>query len=255
MSLKPLLHFVVLGLAISIFAPTAWADCDSQFVALNAGDNRGDLSSRIERWKALAPQCSGTGEYELRLGALYTLANRDTEARKTLTRALTLKTDYLRDIKLSLFDLDLRSGALQVAEKRALELVSEFPKWRGGHRALGQVRLVQGRFEESISELEEANAIEPASGTYTALTMAYYKKDLYLESAQSMQRALRLDRAALEHTQAVVAAAYSLVALGHVSEAQDLLDKHKSVQPQAGDDPFYARAIETIREANGNQPR
>jgi tetratricopeptide (TPR) repeat protein len=253
--MRSLLHFVVLRLAISIFSRSARADCDAEFVALKAGGNRSDLSSRIERWKALASQCSGTGQYELRLGALYTLANRDAEAREALTRALTLKTDYLRDIKLSLFDLDLRSGALQVAEKRALELVSEFPEWRGGHSALGKMRLVQGRFEESISELEEANAIEPASGTYTLLTMAYYKKNLYLESARSMQRALRLDRAALEHAQAVVAAAYSLVALGHVPEAQDLLEKHKSVQPRAADDPFYARAVETVREANASQSR
>jgi tetratricopeptide (TPR) repeat protein len=77
--------------------------------------------------------------------------------------------------------------------------------------------------------------------------MVYYKLKRYRESALSMQRALRLDRDALSHTQSVVAAAYSLVALGHAPEADDLLTKHLTVQPDAAKDSYYQAAVDRIK--------
>jgi tetratricopeptide (TPR) repeat protein len=222
-------------------------DCEAEFAALANEKKYPDLAARIARWASLEPKCGGDGAYELRLGALYTAANRDQEARAAFTRGLRVKSDYVKETRLSLFDLDLRAGDLERAQKGAADLIAEFPQWRGGHRALGQVRLAQGRFEESVTKLEAANAIEPSSGTYTLLTMAYYKLDRYRETAQSMQRALRLDRDALLHTQAVVAAAYSLVALGYPPEADDLLTRHRLVQPDASEDPYYVAAVTRVR--------
>lgn len=230
-------------------------DCEAAFAAVSDDAKYQDLAAKIAQWSSLEAQCGGTGQYELRLGALYTLANKDQQAREALTRGLRVKSEYDKDIRLSLFDLDLRQGRVADAEQGATALIAEFPQWRGGHRALGQVRLVQGRFEESVTELEAANTIEPSSGTYTLLTMAFYKLQRYRESAVSMQRALRLDRAALAHTQAVVAAAYSLVALGHVPEADDLLKQHASVQPNSAKDRSYSAAVSRVQAeiAKGNQ--
>jgi hypothetical protein len=47
------------------------------------------------------------------------------------------------------------------------------------HRALGQVRLVQERFEEIVANLQAANAVEVTSGTYILLTRAYYELHRY----------------------------------------------------------------------------
>lgn len=230
-------------------------DCEKEFAMVTNDAEYQDHSARIARWKSLESECGGNGQYELRLGALYTLANRDEEAREVLARGLRIKSEYAKDIRLSLFDLDLRSGRLAEAEREANALIAEYPQWRGGHRALGQVRLVQQRFDDSVAELEAANAIEASSGSNALLAIAYYKLHRYRESALSMQRALRLDRSSLANTSAVVAAAYSLVALGHVPEADDLLKNHKTVHPSASEDASYVAAVKRVEAAVAEQSK
>ena len=235
---------------IATRAPNIDEYCDTEYESLSDDTKYPGWGERIEHWISLESKCGGNARYELRLAALYSLADRVDEAREALKRGLRTKSVLEKDLRLSLFDLDLRQGRLVEAEERALALIKEFPDWRGGHRALGQILMTQERFEESVSELELANKLEANAGTYTLLTMAYYKLGRYRESARSMQQALRLDRSKLTHTDAVLATAYSLVALGYTAQADDLLKKHAAVQPKALQVPAYAEAVRQVQAAS-----
>jgi len=223
--------------------------CDSQYKSLSDETKYQDWDQRIRQWQSLEPKCGATTRYQLRLGALYTLANKDEQARETLNRGLRSKSAVEKELRLSLFDLDLRQVKLAEAESGALSLVRDFPDWQGGHRALGQIRMAQHRFEESVSELETANKLGAEAGTYILLTMAYFKVERYRDAVQSMQRALRMDRRKLAHTDGVIATVYSLMALGYVAEADDLLKRHAGVRPDAPQVPAYAKATQRVQAA------
>jgi len=228
---------------------TAKVDCDAEFVRImEDAQQYPDARSKTNRLESLGSQCEGTGIYESRLGGLYSEQGRYDDARKVLLSGLGRETQYNKQIRIALFDVEFRQQHLPKAEAEALALIKDFPDWVGGYGALGQVRLVQHRFQEGIEDLERANSLEPTSGAYTLLAMAYYQVDRPRDSAIAMQKALRIDKDALAHTQAVCATAYSLVALGHLPEAEDLLAKHLKVQPKAVNDPTYQAASALIEK-------
>ena len=201
-----------------------------------------DLPSKISRMEALASQCRGTGIYESRLGTFYSEAGRLEDARKLLLSGLTHNTAYSKELRLGLFYVDFRQEKMTDAEKQASSLLSDFPTWAGSYNAIAQVQLLQGRFQEAVQNLEHANQLEADAGTYALLTMAYYKLGRPKDAVVAMQHALRLNRSLVGHTQAVCATVYSLVALGYIAEADDLLTKHLRVKPEAASDPTFIAA-------------
>jgi tetratricopeptide (TPR) repeat protein len=223
-------------------------DCEAEFVQVMEDVSRyPDLQSKIKRMEAMA-QCKGTGIYESRLGEFYTQAGRYTEARDVIRSGLSRKSGYEKNLRLGLSGVDFHQGNLSLAEDEARALIKNYPEWAGGYGALAEVQLVQQHFQDGIENLERANVLEPSSGAYTLLTMAYYKMNRPRDAAVAMQKALRLDRDALKHTQAVCATAYSLVALGHLPEAEELLVKHLTVQPGAANDPTYQAATALVKK-------
>jgi len=224
------------------------APCAADFAEVMDGPRYPALSDKIKGWEALASHCKDTGIYEARLGGLYTNAGRYEEARAVLKCGLALKSDYQQQLRLGLSDVDFRQGKIDESATESLALIKDFPDWAGGYAGLGETRLVQHRFPEAIENLERANAMEPSSGAYILLTMAYYGAGRPRESAMAMQKALRLNRSALENTEAVCAAAYSLVLLGYLHEADDILTKHLKVRPGAASDREYQEAVAAIKK-------
>lgn len=235
-------------------------DCEAEFVKVMEDSRYIDLGNKIKRWKALAPQCAGTGIYESRLGTFYTQAKKYDAARKILNQGVAHKTGYEKELRLGLFAAQFRQEKpqeLQELAAQAISLVKDFPEWAGGYGALAEVRLAQHRFQEGIDNLEHANSLTPNSGAYVLLAMAYYKVDRPRDSAIAMQKALKLDKEALKHTQAVCATAYSLVAMGELAAADDLLVKHLKVQPAASNDPTYQKTstfvVKKIQESQSEK--
>lgn len=225
------------------------AGCDTEFNKIMQDDvSYPDLATKTKRWEALGARCSGTGSYESRLGTFYTRAGRYDAARQVIRRGLARKTAYEKELRLALSDIEFREGALDKSEEQSLALIRDFPDWAGGHVALGETRLVQGRIPEGIQSLERANSLSPSSGAYTLLAMAYYKTGRPRDSVVSMQKALKLDAAALRHTQAVCATVYSLLAIGEMTAADDLLTQHLQVQPTASGDPVFKRAAAAVKQ-------
>jgi tetratricopeptide (TPR) repeat protein len=226
------------------------ANCETEFVHLMQDASRyPDLASRTKRLEQMGPQCKGTGIYEARLAHFYTEEGRYDEARDMVAQGLKAGSHADKELRLAQTTIEFRQGRLADAERHAVKLIEDFPNWNGGYLSLGETRLVQHRFQEGIEQLEHANALEPVAGAYTLLTMAYYQVGRPRDSAKAMQAALRLDIVSLKHTQAVCAAAYSLVSLGHVPEADDLLVKHARARPDAVNDSTYKAALHRVREA------
>ena len=217
-------------------------DCEAEFVNIMEDSRYAELSSKIKHWESLRTQCSGTGIYEARLGALYTQAGKYEVAINVVREGLEVKSDYEKDLRLVLYDIDARQQRLRESEAQATSLTKDFPNWNGGYVALGETLLIQGRFYEGIDNLERANSLTPNMAAYKLLAMAYYKVNRPRDSAIAMQKALKISKDALKDTQAVCATAYSLVTIGELAAADDLLVKHLRVQPDANNDPTYQKA-------------
>jgi hypothetical protein len=71
----------------------------------------------------------------------------------------------------------------------------------------------------------------------------------YEESAGAMKAALKADRNALRFTKSIAAAADSLVHLGNVKAAQQLMALHVQQYPGAHQDSDYLRSEKVVTEA------
>jgi tetratricopeptide (TPR) repeat protein len=228
----------------AIATPPAW--CESQFISLMEDSKANPAASdKVRLWTALRPACGTTPLYQSRLGGLYVEAGDLGAARAAFKLGLKRKGSE-KELQLGIADVDFRQGKLDESLTRAKQLITTNPQWWGGYSAVAQVQLVRHHFDDAIGNLEHANALQPSSGVYQLLAMAYYQQQRPRESALAMQKALKLDRSALRNTQAVCAAAYSLVQLGHVAEADELLKKHLLIRPEAAHNPTYKAATTLV---------
>jgi len=227
-------------------APPAQIFCEDQFQALRNDANTDATPERqLDRWKALKPKCDGNATYQLRLGGFNVEAGHLDEARIAFESGLKLGGSE-KELRLGLSDVEFRQGHLEAAWALASGLIDAHPDWAPGYSAAAQVQLVRHQFDEAIHNLEHANTLTPGSGAFQLLAMAYYQQRRPREAAAAMQRALKLDRSALKNTQAVCATAFSLVQLGHVPEADQLLKRHVLLRPSAADVPQFKEATTLV---------
>jgi tetratricopeptide (TPR) repeat protein len=222
------------------------SNCDSEFGDLLNSGNYPDLQGKIQRWNSLAQRCAGSGIYESRLGVLYTEAGNFGKARNILQRGLELNTVYDRNLRVALADLSFRQGDLVASEQESLETIRRFPDFAGGYLILGQTYLATRRFPEGIQNLEKSNSLEKSASANIMLAMAYYQVRRPRDAVEAMRQAVEQDGAAIGHTQAVCATAFSLVELGFAPQAKELLEKHLEVKPTAADDPTFRQAIKLV---------
>lgn len=246
-SIRCLLKIAALALSVEAAAAENKIDCDVEFEKIiNQGDPFDVQGKILQVEKNLTDSCKGTGMHEGRLAKLYSLSGDNEKALKILDAAISKKFAYEKELRLGYFDVLFRQEKLIEAESYANKLVVDYPDWYGGYISIGQIKLVNAEYTEAIKYLTQSNDINEVPSAHILLVIAYFNVENYRQSALSMQKALKLDVDSLSHTQAVCAAAYSLVDLGHKAEAKDLLTKHLSVYPSAKDKPEYQEAISII---------
>ncbi len=224
--------FLVMALAMRVQAePQEAIDCDSR--TSEVGGSEAALSQRIAEMELLREHCSGSGVLEARLAYLYGAAGLYAEADALILQGLSFPSPYEMQLRSAQTNLALRQGRLDQAEQYARDLVAAFPEWAGSYAALGEVLLASKQDVEGIEALETANSLLETSKAHLLLTMAHFNLENYLESAQALQRSLKMDINGLKHTNAICAGSLSLLALGHVSAGQELLDKHLELVPDA----------------------
>ncbi len=226
-------------------------DCDIEFGKIvNQGDSF-DIKGKIQQLEEkLSKSCAGTGAYERGLAKLYSLAGNNEKALKILDAAIANKLPYEKELKLGYFDALFRQEKLVDAGDYANKLTKEFPDWYGGYISLGQVKLVNEEYADAVKYLTKSIELNEVPSAHILLVIAYFNLGDYRQAAISMQKAIRLDVDSLSHTQAVCAAAYSLVELGHKVEAKDLLVKHLNVNPDAASSAEYKKAVSIIDSLN-----
>lgn len=246
--------YVLIGLLLSfclqanVVSAIEKINCEQQFEELIKVGDPLDAQDKVNRMEGLSSTCKGTGIYEARLAKLYSIAGQREKALKTLQKALRARLAYTKELKITLFDTLFVLERAGEAEKIAQELIKDYPSWHGGYLSMAQIALVGNNNKDAISYLEKAAELEESSNIYLLMVMAFYQEKRYRESALSMQKVLKLNRDSILHTQAVCSAAYSLVALGYLAEAEDLLTKHIEFTPKAKNDPMYKEAIEVIHK-------
>ncbi|HUL91206.1 MAG TPA: hypothetical protein VLV56_02560 [Burkholderiales bacterium] len=201
--------------------------------------------------KALESQskaCEGTGIFESRLATLYFQAKRYDDAEKLLTRALSRPTQYQKELRFGLGDLDVERANYQGAEAKGRGLVQDYPNWHGGYRLLAKTFLVQKKFKESIENGLAANRLTPESGVYLGLAMAYYQLDMLKETVAAVSEARKLDPRVVGRPAGINEAIYSLVQMGREDEARDLAQARVSADPNWRTDATLVRAIQHLQK-------
>ena len=246
-NIRIFLKIAALTLSAEMVAAENKIDCDVEFQKiLNQGDSFDVRGKILQVEKRLADSCKDTGMYEGRLAELYSLSGDNENALKILDAAISKNLAYEKELRLGYFDILFRQEKFIDAESYADKLVMDYPSWYGGYISIGKIKLINAEYTEAIRYFTESNKLNEMPSAYILLVIAYFNIENYRQSALSMQKAIKLDIDSLSHTQAVCAAAYSLVDLGHKAEAKDLLKKHLSVNPSAKNKPEYQEAVSII---------
>lgn len=212
--------------------------CDRAWEEIRAASYEPSVSINdlISRWEARQSDCGGTGAYEDRLATLYIYAHKFDQAETLISAALKLDTSDKRNLKLLLITIDSLQLNHDVATSRARELIEEYPDWAGGYQALGAEQLAQKHYSDAIDSLEKALRRNPGkavtAGIYSELTLAWYYLKNYRNAIIASQHAGKMNNALFAREPLwVMATAYSLVNLGYLKAAEDLLEKSAKLNP------------------------
>lgn len=224
--------------------------CEAEYSVMMEDASRGeDPAGQLTRWESLGERCGADRQYNLRKGYLHLKAGDLAGAEKILNDVLRTAPEYRRYALYSLFEVAWLSGNTAEAKARAVGLAREFAGWGGGYAALGRIFLVQSQFQESIKFLEKSNLLferdgsQSDAGNFQRLAIAYYNVGRYQDAVSAMQKALRLSPQGLGHGTSVCATAASLIKLGELPAARDLLAKHLELSPGSRSDDFCSRVI------------
>lgn len=217
-----------------------------------------DQAQVMPSLRVLKDECGKSGLYELRSGDLYYAEGDFAAAEKMFRRGVELGGAYTRSLRYGLFSVLLQQRKFTDAEAQANKLLIEYPDWHGGYSAAGRVRFfIKEDYVGAIPLLITANRYldtgapdkDIVHANIRLLCVANFNVGTYRESAAAMQQALKLDRkAALSETTVVGAAAGSLLELGYVEQAEELLYKHAQIKPESREDPFFRKVVEFAKD-------
>lgn len=208
---------------------------------------KGGPEERLVAWRRIAKICRGTGAYEVEVAQLLTNLGRYPEAEAELGRVMGKGSAYEPRLRFVKGVMLLRQGELADAEKLAQQTIELFPGWGGGYTQLGLVHRLQQDDSGATKFFEQSSALlgeeEPGIRLLNLLGLvaAYHAEGRYLDSAMSMQLALKLDGNALLDAPAVATAIVSLVEIDRPELAQGLLMQHVAVMPQHATDPDFLK--------------
>ena len=205
---------------------------------------------QVSAWRKIKTPCRQSQRYYVVGASIAQQLLQFNDALAFINEGLKHDGEYRIALQYSLADLYLTIGhnadkALPIAER----LVKDYPDFIGGYWKKAHALLQTGAIAEAISVLEGSPNAEGTAQTQASLAVAYGVAGKDLECARAMQRAIRLDREQLGNVYAVSAAAYALVRLGHLPEAQDLLVRHLAIRPESTDNEEYRNASRFVQAA------
>lgn len=219
----------------------AVAICDDEFSNLFNNKAYTKIEEKIAYWEALNEQCGKTGLYEARLGQLYFDAKQYTKAKKINQYGITLDTQFQKELLYGLADSEAALGNFEDAEEISEQVIEGYEDWAGGYLVYGKINFWQKNLLKSVAAFEMAVKLDEVASTYSMLAVNYHYLKEHEKVITAMQRALKLDENELKDRVAIPATASSLLKLGYIDEAEDLLLQHQRVRPESQDDPVFIK--------------
>lgn len=205
------------------------------------------LAARLAPWQSLAPKCAKSGLYEVRLAALQTVTGHYDEAAKTARAGLALDTPYKKELLSALAAVALNRGQLADSLKQYQALISSYPDYFDGYCGTGAVMLIERRFSDAVSYLNEAARRAQNPIIYRHLTIAYAQLHQHQLAVEAFDKAYRLDPNIVGDKDSIHAAARSLMFLGNYRAADGAIKLLLRANPAAGADPEVQESERIIR--------
>ena len=266
---RPRLFFCLLALSgVASAENAAW--CEQQWVAQEVfpkGYEAENPAADVERWRALAGKCQGTGFYEARLAFAYVGAGQYRKARETLAgiKVVDPRFAYLVDLA----NIDIDSADLVDQPKPSTDALAAIDERYSAHLngrytdatiedsidaliAYGSFKSAIGEFENGVTLLELAERIQkPARGRLALnrnLAVDYAALGRFEEAESAATRALQLSPIVMTSPQFVYALARSQASLGKRTEAAATMSKLAELRPDVTRSPDFIATNEFVRE-------
>jgi len=213
------------------------------------------LEDRLREWSSLGGKCGNSGIYESRLSTLYTQAGLYDKARKTAEGGLALQTSYKKELLGAIADANLAEQKIEPAYQQYEALIKTYPDWYDGYLGIGTIKLIQGKYEEAVRYLSEANKREQFAFTYRNLTLAYHKLGQHEEAVKAINAAYQIDKGIVRDRDAMLFAARSYVFLGKYKVADGFLKMLLQAKPEVATDPEVARVRDFVAKKLKEAPK
>lgn len=222
--------------------------CDKQFKTIENSGKYPTPENKIDKWKSFKDKCGKSGLYESRLGKLYSDAGINDEAKKIILEGISYNTKHDKELKFGLADVYVAQGKYDEAEKVAWQLKESYGDWFGGYFMLGNVYVIKRRFREAINVLNKANTLTDTMDGQLMLVLAYHQTDNHQKTIESMQSSLEFGDHPLTVRSAVISTAYSLMALGRLQGAKDILSVHQKKTVGSENDQNFIKAVMYLKQ-------
>ena len=203
---------------------------------------------QLARWQALAPECAGSGLYEVRLTGLLTVTGRYGEARQAARAGLALNTPYRKELLAANAAISLNTMQLADAQKQYQALIASYPDYFDGYCGMGALMLMERRFPDAIAYLNQAALHQQSWIIYRHLTIAYAQLHQHQRAVEAFDKAYRLNPRVVGDKDAIHAAIRSLMFLGNYRAAEGAVNLLLNANPAAGADPEIQQTERIIQE-------
>jgi tetratricopeptide (TPR) repeat protein len=232
---------ILLGFLLMSGNVNALTLCNEEFSVMNQDKKYLEIGEKINYWESLSDKCSGSGLYELRLSQLYVEDKQNNKAKNIINDALKLKTDFDKNLLFNMAEIEASIGNLDEALSISQSLINKYKEWAGGYYKVGMISTWKNDSIRAVKAFEKVNELEDNASSYSMLAYNYHNLKQHKEAIIAMQRAIKLDANELGNRVAVPATAYSLIELGYMDEAENLLMKHQAVRPESQHDSDFVK--------------
>jgi len=155
--------------------------------------SKGDYEKAVEQYRRALELDPTSDEAYGGLAAAYEHLGRLVEAEQLYKQAIAARPSYWATYnRLGLFYMG--RARYDDAADMYIQVISLVPDSFTGYSNLGGVRVLQGKYGESIPLLEQSLSIRPTAEALTNLGTAYFQMRQYAHSAESFEKAVKLDQ-------------------------------------------------------------
>jgi tetratricopeptide (TPR) repeat protein len=234
--------------------------CEEQWEPIAQAFDHGEKNNYddlLKTWQRYEDKCKGTGVYEARLGQTYILLNRTDEARKVLSSAKGLHSDYDNLVEHFLLNIDFRDLVKRragrgefnklISDYRAL--IAKYPDWYVGYEQLGNIMMFLRQKEDAIKLSGEAVRLSPKSWmSYRNLAVAYSWSGRYRESVSAANEVWELRKSVTSDPEFMLAMAVSFSEVGEFDNAQSCLAVISGLRPEIRTDPEFRKVVSHVKK-------